>query len=80
MSRFRSVLSKDKREERCIYCGFVLDIQQTRPPRISTEKGYALIADDSKYTRKRITEILQEKNYSGHIELFENGAGIVKSE
>jgi response regulator RpfG family c-di-GMP phosphodiesterase len=76
---FSVIERQDKREERCIYCGFVLDIQQTGPPRISAEKGYALIADDSKYTRKMITEILQEKNYSGHIKSFENGAGLVSA-
>ena len=76
---FSVVEMQDKREERCIYCGFTLDIQKTRPLRISTEKELALIADDSRYTRKMIKEILQEKNFSGHIESFENGAELVSA-
>jgi CheY-like chemotaxis protein len=76
---FSVVERQDKREERCIYCGFVLDIQKTRPLRIGAEKGLALIADDSRYTRKMIKEILQEKKFSGHIESFENGAELVSA-
>ena len=68
-----------KREERCIYCGFILDVQKEKPLRISTKKGHALIAEDSRYTRKMIEEILQEKNFSGYIESFENGADLVSA-
>jgi CheY-like chemotaxis protein len=74
------IIERDgKTEEKCSYCGFVLDIQKTKPHRINIEKGNALIADDSKYTRKMIQEILKEKNYSGHIESFENGAELVSA-
>jgi len=76
---FGVIERQGKREERCIYCGFVLDIQKTRPLGRNIEKGHALIADDSKYTRKMIKEILQERNYSGHIESFENGAELVSA-
>lgn len=76
---FSVVERHDKREERCIYCGFVLDIKKTKPLRINIEKGHALIADDSKYTRKMIQEILKEKNYSGYIKSFENGAELVSA-
>jgi len=76
---FSVIERQGKREERCIYCGFVLDVQKTKPLRISAEKGHALIADDSKYTRKMMKEILQEKNYSGYIESFENGADLVSA-
>jgi CheY-like chemotaxis protein len=67
------------RQEQCIYCGFILDIRKTSPLKINIEKGHALIADDSKYTRKMIQEILKEKNYSGDIESFENGAELVSA-
>ena len=76
---FSVVERQDKREERCIYCGFALDIQKTKPLSVNIEKGHALIADDSKYTRKMIQEILKENNYSGSIESFENGAELVSA-
>ena len=76
---FSVIERHDKKEERCIHCGFVLDIQNTKPLRINIEKGHALIADDSKYTRKMIEELLREKNYSGHIESFENGTDLVSA-
>lgn len=76
---FSVVEKNDKREERCIYCGFVLDVKKARPLKKDVEKGYALIADDSRYTRKMIQEILKEKNYSGHIESFENGVELVSA-
>jgi CheY-like chemotaxis protein len=76
---FSVIEDHDKCEERCIYCGFVLDTQMAGPLCLKVEKGHALIADDSKYTRKMIKEILEEKNYSGHIGSFENGAELVSA-
>ena len=34
--------SHEKREVKCAYCGFVLDIQKTKPLRINLEKGHML--------------------------------------
>ncbi len=76
---FSLIEEDDKREERCIYCGFVLDVQTAVTQSADIEKGHALIADDSKYTRKMIREILEEKNYSGNIGSFQNGAELVSA-
>jgi CheY-like chemotaxis protein len=68
-----------KKEIKCDYCGFVLDVQ--KPPDLgkSGERGYALIADDSKYTRRIIEDILKEKHFPGRIESFENGAALISA-
>jgi CheY-like chemotaxis protein len=68
-----------KKEVKCDYCGFVLDIQ--KPPELAKnyERGYALIADDSKYTRRIIEDILKEKHFPGSIESFENGAALISA-
>lgn len=75
-----SVIEKDeKRELQCEYCGFILDIQALYEPEIDVKKGYALIADDSKYTRKIIEDILTERKFSEYIISFENGAAIIQA-
>jgi CheY-like chemotaxis protein len=68
-----------KKEIKCDYCGFVLDVQ--KPPDLAknAERGYALIADDSKYTRRIIEDILKEKHFPGRIESFENGAALISA-
>ncbi|MGC2064177.1 MAG: response regulator [Thermodesulfovibrionales bacterium] len=38
-----------------------------------SQEGYALVADDSRYTRKIIEALLKEKHYSSHVKTFENG-------
>lgn len=70
---------REKREVKCAYCGFTLDIQKLSERKKSLVKGYALIADDSKYTRKIIEDILKEKRVSEHVESFENGAGLISA-
>lgn len=71
--------SHEKREVKCAYCGFVLDIQKLWERKKNVVKGYALIADDSKYTRRIIEEILKEKRVSERVEAFENGAGLISA-
>ncbi|MBA4371608.1 MAG: hypothetical protein C0402_01960 [Thermodesulfovibrio sp.] len=40
---------------------------------LMSKDGYALVADDSRFTRKIIEALLKEKNYSSHVMAFENG-------
>jgi CheY-like chemotaxis protein len=42
------------------------------PPPVSKE-SYALVADDSRFTRKIIEALLKEKDYSSQVMTFENG-------
>ncbi len=69
----------EKREVRCIFCGFTLDVQKLSELRKSNEKGYALVADDSKYTRRIIIDILKEKNHWASVESFGNGAELISA-
>ena len=70
-----STVTRNARVEvTCLYCGFTLDakkMQERHNHEIAG--GYALIADDSKYTRKIIEELLKEKEYSKNVLSFENG-------
>jgi len=75
-----SVIEKsEKREARCIYCGFTLDIQKLSELIKVSENGHALVADDSKYTRKIIMDILTEKNHWSRVESFGNGVELVSA-
>ncbi|GAB4545291.1 MAG: hypothetical protein Fur0020_14400 [Thermodesulfovibrionia bacterium] len=75
-------------EYTCIYCGFPLSVddtpltvtiedrqqpQPTREPPKRIEESYILIAEDSKYTRKIIQDLLIERRFADHVLAFENG-------
>jgi CheY-like chemotaxis protein len=70
---FTSFERNERIEITCLYCGFPLDIKKLYEPKEPVEKGYALIADDSKHTRKIIENRLKEKKYSDNVLSFENG-------
>lgn len=76
---FSVVERNERREVTCVYCGFTLDVQKLWEPAKQIEKGYALVADDSKYTRKIIEDLLREKNFSAHVMGFENGLGLISA-
>ncbi len=69
-----------------IDAGIHLCVKPPQPPAGSTpapqkipKEGYALIADDSRYTRMLIEALLKEKNYSTHIMAFENGLELISA-
>jgi CheY-like chemotaxis protein len=66
-------------EVTCLYCGFTLDVAKMQEPSGSAEEGHALIADDSKFTRKIIEELLKEKEYSKNVLSFENGLMLISA-
>jgi CheY-like chemotaxis protein/DNA-directed RNA polymerase subunit RPC12/RpoP len=68
-----------KREVTCAYCGFTLDVQKLREPQSASTGGYALVADDSKYTRKIIEDLISEKHLSSEVLSFENGLELISS-
>lgn len=76
---FSMVERNERREVICAYCGFTLDVQKLWEPQMPDEKGYALIADDSQYTRKIIEDLLNEKNFSANVMAFENGLGLISA-
>jgi CheY-like chemotaxis protein len=67
----------ERRETTCVYCGFTLDVQKLWEPQKATSEGYALVTDDSKYTRKIIEDLLKAKKFSTNVMSFENGLELV---
>lgn len=76
---FNSVERNERIEITCAYCGFTLDVQKLWEPQKAKETGYALITDDSKYTRKIIEDLLKEKKFSDNVLSFENGLELISA-
>jgi CheY-like chemotaxis protein len=80
---FSVVLRHERRENTCVYCGFTLDIEQLHETGSGQHQipreGYALVADDSKYTRRIIEDLLRENKYSSHVMSFENGLELISA-
>lgn len=74
---FSVVERHERREVTCVYCGFTLDVQKMWEPQPVREEGYAVVADDSKYTRKIIEDLLKEKKFSANIRSYENGLELI---
>jgi CheY-like chemotaxis protein len=70
---FGIVERNQRNEVTCNYCGFTLDIQTLPDVHHAKVEGYVLVADDSKYTRKIIEELIRGKNFSSAVISFENG-------
>lgn len=76
---FTSFVRHERIETTCMYCGFPLDIKKLYEPKDPVEKGYALISDDSRYTRIIIEDRLKEKKYSDNVLSFENGLELISA-
>ena len=74
---FGIIVRHERREITCNYCGFMLDVERAAEPQKVHDKGWALIADDSKYTLKIISELIIEKKFSSDVMTFENGLELV---
>lgn len=84
---FNTFKRNERLEVTCAYCGFTLDVQnlwdqkksesdQAAPIAVET---YALVTDDSKYTRQIIQDILSVKKFSSKIMCFENGLELISA-
>lgn len=74
---FSFVVRNERKESTCIYCGFTLDIQALwEQPKVCTE-SYALIAEDSKFTRTIIENLLKARLFCSNIQAFENGLELI---
>ena len=76
---FTTVVRNERIELTCIFCGFPVDAKKMCEPQKPASKGHALIADDSKYTRKIIEELVKEKKYSENVQSFENGLMLISA-
>ncbi|MEJ2696825.1 MAG: response regulator [Candidatus Sulfobium sp.] len=68
-----------KREVTCAYCGFTLDVQKLAKTESTSRAGYALVTDDSRYTRKIIEDLIREKEVFSTVLSFENGLELISS-
>jgi len=66
----------DNRELTCVFCGFTLDVEQD-PGSGSPRGGCILIAEDSKFTRKIMEELILDKELASDVRGFEDGLGLV---
>jgi len=79
--RFNRIERNERIELTCVYCGFLLSVEDeallTIQEPISTLRQdrlhHVLVADDSKFTRKIIEDLLIEKKIADEVLTFENG-------
>lgn len=79
--RFNRIERNERIEMTCVYCGFLLSfedaalltIQKPTSTTWSDRLQRILVADDSKFTRKIIRDLLVEKNIANEVMTFENG-------
>ena len=76
MVPYNYVERHERRELTCAYCGFTLDVQKLWEPS-TTSEGNVLIAEDSKYVRDIITDVIKTKKFSSNVMAFENGLELI---
>lgn len=70
-------LKGESRESTCAYCGFTVDTEEMPENVRAADDTFALVADDSKYTRKIIEELVKEKGFSSQVVSVENGRDLI---
>jgi CheY-like chemotaxis protein len=84
---FNTFKRHERLEVTCVYCGFTLDIQnlwestkqETTQNRPAPTDSYALVTDDSHYTRKIIEDLLRARKFSSHVLAFQNGLELISA-
>ncbi len=79
--RFNRIERNERIEMTCVYCGFLLSfedeslltMQDPTSTTWSDRLQRILVADDSKFTRKIIRDLLVERNIANEVMTFENG-------
>jgi CheY-like chemotaxis protein len=74
---FGVVARNERKEVTCNYCGFTLDVEAHPEPHEADTGGYALVAEDSRYTRRIIEDLIAEKKFSAGVMSFENGLELI---
>ena len=69
----------ESRESTCVYCGFTVDMEKIPESLPLSDETYALVADDSKYTRKIIEDLIKEKGFSSQVVSVENGLDLISA-
>jgi len=84
---FNTFKRNERLEVTCAYCGFTLDIQnlweakkeETAQKQPAPTESYALVTDDSHYTRKIIEDLLRARKFSSQVMAFENGLELISA-
>jgi CheY-like chemotaxis protein len=74
---YNVVVRNERRELTCSYCGFTLDIENLWEDRKSFVNTYALIAEDSKFTRTLLKELILKKAIASEVIAATNGLELV---
>ncbi len=74
---YNVVVRNERRELTCSYCGFTLDIENLWEDSKSSINTYALIAEDSKFTRTLLKELILKKAIASEVMAVTNGLELI---
>ncbi|NOZ25723.1 MAG: response regulator [Nitrospirae bacterium] len=74
---YNTVIRNERRELTCAFCGFILDADRLWEERKRPAGTYALIAEDSKFTRTLLRELILKKSLSKEVIAVSNGLELV---
>lgn len=74
---YNVVVRNERRELTCSYCGFTLDIENLWEDANSSINTYALIAEDSKFTRTLLKELILKKAIASEVMAVTNGLELI---
>jgi len=74
---YNVVVRNERRELTCSYCGFTLDIENLWEDTKSSINTYALIAEDSKFTRTMLKELILKKSLASDVIAVTNGLELI---
>jgi len=75
---YNYVERNQRKELTCSYCGFTLDVQKLWEVEKPSE-GHALVAEDSKYIRDIILNVLKTSGFSQNPMAFNNGLELISA-
>lgn len=84
---FNTFKRNERLEVTCVYCGFTLDVQnlweskkqEPAEKQSAPIESYALVTDDSHYTRKILEDLLRARKFSSHVMTFQNGLELISA-
>jgi CheY-like chemotaxis protein len=74
---YNVVVRNERRELTCSYCGFTLDIENLWEDTKTSVNTYALIAEDSKFTRTLLKELILKKAITSEVMAVTNGLELI---
>jgi CheY-like chemotaxis protein len=74
---YNVVVRNERRELTCTYCGFTLDTENLWEDKRNSIDTYALIAEDSKFTRTLLKELILKKAIASEVIAATNGLELV---